>query len=579
MRKLSVNASVTEVQVVAEGGVEVNTQTQELSQVIDTHQMEQLPSLTRNPYDFVGLSGNVSSGDSTGSGTMGGQNLTSRGVGYAINGQRESGTEILLDGVENIAVFNQGIGEDIPVDAVQEYSVITNNYSAEFGRASGGVVNVTTKAGTNKFHGSGWEFNRLSAYTANTYANDAANWAAMQQDLPTSPGHIHPKPVRILGCRSGMEKQDVLRGDHRVDEGTQRGRVENEEVVDPAFIAMLPANAKAYFGTYGTGALPSAGVAATWGNLETTSFGNPLLNGVTQIPASTPLFDTVNFHAPFDAGGGVPENTYQLIGRADYNPTDKTQMFFRVGREDLTQPLGTASYSAYPQYDVGSATLNQSYLYSLSHTFSNDLFGSLKASFTRFNTANSYETSLTYSPNLMFVAPTNPFSGGLIQMPGLENASNPGTGGLPFGGPQNTIQAEPDISWTKGKHTMRFGGLYTYIQMNVAYGAYAQAVEELGATGAASMANLVNGDGNTIGSQLVEFDARVNPQNEFPCVANPSFWTTNDPADLIASAACTITPPLSSANPARSYRYKDWALYGQDSYKFTPKLTFNYGLR
>ncbi len=113
--KLSVSSSVTQVQVVAEGGVEVNTQTQELSQVIDTQQLAQLPSLTRNPYDFVGLSGNVSSGDNTSSSSSSGQNLTNRGVGYAINGQRESGTEILLDGVENIAVFSDGIGEDVPV--------------------------------------------------------------------------------------------------------------------------------------------------------------------------------------------------------------------------------------------------------------------------------------------------------------------------------------------------------------------------------------------------------------------------------------------------------------------------------
>ena len=65
-------------------------------------------------------------------------------------------------------------------------------------------------------------------------------------------------------------------------------------------------------------------------------------------------------------------------------------------------------------------------------------------------------------------------------MPGLQNLSEPGVGGLPAGGPQNTIQIEPDLSWAKGKHSMRFGFLDTYIQLNYAYGAYAQAVEQLG---------------------------------------------------------------------------------------------------
>jgi hypothetical protein len=98
----------------------------------------QLPSLTRNPYDFVALAGNVSEGDnSTHSGTTAidqlgsGQNQQNRGAGYSINSQRESGTEILLDGVENVSIFSQAIGEAVPLDATQEYSINTSNYSAE----------------------------------------------------------------------------------------------------------------------------------------------------------------------------------------------------------------------------------------------------------------------------------------------------------------------------------------------------------------------------------------------------------------------------------------------------------------
>ena len=174
--KLQVGQSSAVIDVIGGAVTQVNTETQELSQLVSIQQMAQLPSLNRNPYDFVAISGNVSNGDATSNGgqsslTGGGQELSGRGVGYNLNGQRQSGTEILLDGVENISIFQQFIGEDVPVDGVQEYSVVTNNFSAEYGRASGGVVNVTTKPGTNDFHGSVWEFNRLGAYTANTYAN------------------------------------------------------------------------------------------------------------------------------------------------------------------------------------------------------------------------------------------------------------------------------------------------------------------------------------------------------------------------------------------------------------------------
>jgi hypothetical protein len=570
--KLSVSSAVTVVQVVGEGGATVNTQTQEISQVVDTQQMIQLPSLTRNPYDFVSISGNVSSGDSTttsssGLGVSGGQNLTNRGVGFALNGQRETSTEILLDGVENIAVFSEGVGEDIPVDATQEYSVITNNFPAEYGRASGGVVNVTTKAGTNAIHGSAWEFNRLSDYTANTYGNDA---------LGTPKGAYTRNQ---FGYAAGGP---IIKNKLFIFESTEWTRVrssaaETEEVFDPAFIALMPANIQAYYKTYGGGVLKSSGVAATVGDEQNNqnqgkSFG--MVNGTTPVPSTTPMFDSVNFTAPFDAGGGIPQNTYALVGRLDYNPTEKTQMFFRGARESANEFLGSDFYSAYPQYDVGTAVTNQSYLYSLAHTFTDTLFLSAKASYTRYNTANSFNAALTSTPSLMFVDPTDHVTNQLIQMPGLENTSNPGEGGLPYGGPQNTIQFEPDLSWTKGKHSMRFGGIFTYIQLNAAYGAYAQAVEQLGKGWVASLSDMMNIDGNPNGAQLYEFETRVDPQGKLPCTAD-----VYDSVPTPAPASCEVQPPLNAAAYARSYRYKDWAFYGEDSYKVTPQLTLNYGLR
>jgi hypothetical protein len=566
--KLSVSSTTTEIEVVGEGGAQVNTQTQELSQVVDTQQMMQLPSLTRNPYDFVAISGNVSSGDSTSTsssalGVSGGQNLTDRGVGFALNGQRETGTEILLDGVENIAVFSEGVGEDVPVDAVQEYSVITSNFPAEYGRAAGGVVNVTTKAGTNSIHGSAWEFNRLSAYTANTYGNDA---------LGTPKGAYTRNQ---FGYAAGGP---IVKNKLFIFESTEWTRVrssasETEEVFDPQFIALMPANVQGYFKTYGGGQIKSSGVATTVGDQETKggyTFG--MVNGTTAIPATTPMFDTVNFNTPFDAGGGIPMNAYDLVGRLDYNPTAKTQMFFRGGREHADEFNGSSFYSAYPQFDVGDAIANQSYLYSLAHTFTSNVFLSAKASYTRFNTANSFNAALTSTPSLMFVDPTDHVTNQLIQMPGLENTSNPGTGGLPYGGPQNTIQFEPDLAWTKGRHSMRYGGIYTYIQLNAAYGAYAQAVEQLGKGWQLSLDNMMNRYGNPNGAPLYDFTTRVDPQGKLPCYQDIYLNT-------LATPSCSVTPPLNPAVYARSYRYKDWAVYGEDSFKLNPRITLNYGLR
>ena len=586
--KLSVDATVTEVQVVDEGGAQVNTQTQEISQVVDTQQLANLPSLNRNPYDFIALAGNVSGGDnSTNSGASAidqlgsGQNQENRGVGYSINGQRESGTEILLDGVENVSIFTQAIGEDVPLDATQEYSIITSNYSAEYGRASGGVINVTTKAGTNNFHGSGWEFNRLSAYTANTYGNDAANSAFLagggSGPLPDPKG-IYTRNQFGYAFGGPIKKDKIF-----IFESTEWTRVrsaatESEEVFDPAFIALMPANIQNYYKTYGQTTLPSAGVASTVAQVASTGVTFGSVNGTTPIPASTPMFDTVNFTAPFDAGGGIPQNTYDLVGRVDYHPTDKTEMFFRGGRENSIQLPGSNSYSAYPQYDTGTTFLNQSYLYSVSHIFTPNLFLSAKASYTRFNENTSFDPSLIYVPNLMFVSPTDPNTGALIQMPGLENMSEPGFGGLPAGGPQNTIQFEPDLSWTKGKHSMRFGFLETYIQLNYASGAYAQAVEQLGTAFQNSLNDMMNTAGNPNGASLTMFATRADPQGKLPCPVDTS-TTDGNFGNVMDNASCAVQTPLAEASFARSYRYKDWSGYGEDSYKVTPRLTVNAGLR
>jgi hypothetical protein len=582
--QLTLGQSSAVVEVVGGAATEVNTQTQELSQLIDSEQLAQLPSLTRNPYDFVAISGNVSNGDTTSNGaTMsnggGGQELTNRGVGYSINGQRESGTEILLDGVENIAVFSVGIGNNIPLDGVQEYSIITNNFSSEYGRASGGVVNVTTKAGTNGFHGSAWEFNRLAAYTANTYNNVALGDPKGQYTRNQFGFQVGGPIVKNKLFASETTEFTRVRSDS----------VQTEEVFDPSFIALLPANAQAYFAQYGTGVLPSSGVAATVGQINActtcpNAFTIGLVNGTTALSPTQPVFDTVNFLVPFNDGGGPPTNTYQLVGRVDYNVSDKTQLFFRLARERDDLFEGTGSFSTYPQFDTGTLNQNQSWLFSANHTFNSYLLDNFKASFTRFDSITSFNQSLTNSPNLMFVAGEDPVTSGTIQLPGLENANAPGAGGLPFGGPQNTIQLEDDFSWTKGKHNMRFGGQFTYIQLNVAYGAYAQAVEQLGGTAQDSMNDLINSAGNPGGSVLSGtsgFSARVNPNGALPCAydAFGNFPATSASAPPNCPASSAVTPPLTSASYGRSYRYKDWALYAQDSFRFTPRLTFNYGLR
>ena len=280
-----------------------------------------MPSLTRNPYDFVALAGNVSAGDSTNSGDSrnasngNSQNATTRGVGFNINGQRSSGTEILLDGVENISVFSDNVGVYIPQDATQEFRVQTSNYEPQYGRASGGIVNVTTKTGTNALHGVVWEFNRLSAYTSNTVTN-------AQEGLPKGEYTRNQFGFAVGG--------PILKNKLFFFGSTEWTRVRSSAistaaVPTPQFLSLAAANTAAFFSAYSGGKNFNFTNTYTAGQL-----------GIAGIPASTPAFGTVAYTAPVNAGGSVPQNTYNIVGRFDYNVSDRTLVFFRYANYNET---------------------------------------------------------------------------------------------------------------------------------------------------------------------------------------------------------------------------------------------------
>ena len=200
----------------------------------------------------------------------------------------------------------------------------------------------------------------------------------------------------------------------------------------------------------------------------------------------------------------------------------------------------------------------------MNHTFSNNILTNTKISFRRLNFNQTYDHAQQNVPELILASGatigTTP-----VQFPGLF-AQFAGAGGLPFGGPQNALQLTHDLSWIKGRHTIKVGGLFDYQQINRAFGAFAQGLELLGTSTSSGLANLSAGT-------LTLFEAAVDPQGQFPCHEDPA---TGLP---IQTPACTLSLPATSPNFARSFRYKDWAVYVQDSWKATPRLTLNFGTR
>ena len=541
--KLAVGSNGVTVEIQADQVSLVNVDTPEVSQVISQEQLSEMPSLTRNPYDFVALSGNVSSGDASASNNLN-QNNATHGVNFGLNGARTSGTEILLDGVENIAVFGDSVGVPVLTDAVQEYRIITNNFSPEYGRASGGVVSLATIAGGNALHGRVWEYNRISATTANTF-NNADNGVA--------------KGIYTRNQFGGIVSGPILKDKLFFAGGAEFTRVRSSAnqiaaVLAPEFLAVAPANLQAFYTAFaGT---PTYNVLSTTTNLQAGGGTAPLY---ANLPATLPVFNKVSYTVPSDAGGGLPQNTYNIFGRVDYSYGTKTQAFFRYVNYNETDLLGSDSYSAYNQYDTGGANKATAYLLSVAHEFNSSLSTLSHLSFSRTAQPTTYNAAYLNVPSISFASAKDPFTEQGLQAPGS-------TGTKPFGGPQNTIQFNQDLNYLKGKHQIQAGAQILYIQENIQFGAYAQAIEQLGKNAANSLAAIDTGN-------IFEFTAAVNPNGATPCSRNPYTGVLNK------TAACTITLPATAPSFARSDRFHDWAAYAQDQFKLTPKFTVDYGVR
>jgi hypothetical protein len=157
---LQVGEVTESIEVVADAPMLETTQPG-LSKVVDNRRIVSLPLNSRNVYTLLyltpGVTGSVSSTYTT---------------GFAINGARTSMLDILVDGVSTAHPTVNGFSGNStfpPVDAIAEFRVLGTNYSAEFGRSNGGVVNVVYKSGTNELHGSAFEFLRNSALDANDF--------------------------------------------------------------------------------------------------------------------------------------------------------------------------------------------------------------------------------------------------------------------------------------------------------------------------------------------------------------------------------------------------------------------------
>jgi hypothetical protein len=525
---LAVGSSATTIEVVGGAVEQVNIESQTLVDTITAKQVETLPTLTRNPYDLVGISGNISPDDA------------GRGAGYAINGQRSSSTNILLDGSDNNDSFTATPGQAVPLDSVQEFSVVTSSFTAEYGRAGGGVVNVATKSGSNTFHGSAYEFNRVSRLASNGFDNNA-------YEVPRAVFTRNQFGYSI----GGPIVKDKLFFFNNTEWFRIRSMSNSVALVPtPQLIAAANSATQAYFTAYGA---LKTGISQgrTYTKADISGLCSSSSVYCAALPASTPVWQTVTYPVPADAGGGDPRNEYQTVARVDYNLSPSTTIYGRYALQNQDAFKGVNVNSPYQGFDTGYTTHNQNILLSVVHTFTPKLVSQSKIVFNRLNQTQPLGDQP--AEGTLYLAASNTASrilGLRVALPGYTPYA-PGNA-IPFGGPQNLGQIFEDISWIHGNHNIRFGGSYIYIRDNRMFGAYQSAVEQLGNNLGVGMENFLKG-------QLLTFQAAVYPQGKYP--------------------GETLTLPVGQPDFTRSNRYHDFSFYGQDTWHVAPRVTVNLGMR
>lgn len=401
----------------------VNTRTGELSYLVDARAIENLPLNGRNYTDLAFLQPGV-----TPYPYRDGGSVVAHGLGMTVNGQDPRANVYLLDGTLLNDMTNgpagSAAGTALGTETVQEFRVETNAYGAEFGRMSGGQVNVITKSGSNQLSGTAYEFHRNDALDARNYFDVAGKPAFTRNQFGVTAGG----PVR-------QDKLFYFVGYEGLRENL--GRTITSAVPD--------ANAR-------LGLLPDPANRGQFLNVGVNAAVAPYLNAYP-APNGASLGDGTALHS-FQFDQRIDQNFLQ--GRVDYNLSPGSQFFARYTLDDADQRLPLD----YPQFPRAFVSRNQFLTAELKQAFSSNLLATYRAGYSRTRVGQSVEANTTlpaFVPGRAFI--------GNIDVGGLQRFGTQASVDVRF--LQQVTSLSADLVWTRGRHLIRGGALAEHYQQDM----------------------------------------------------------------------------------------------------------------
>ncbi|MBZ5577494.1 MAG: carboxypeptidase regulatory-like domain-containing protein [Acidobacteriia bacterium] len=339
-----------------------------------------------------------------------------QGTGPSIGGQRPENNSFNIDGVLNDDHYTTGPQVYISNEAIQQFNLVQNNFSAEFGGGSGGIFNVIVKSGTNQIHGSVYE------YMANRKldAVDANNTHQGVYSLPRFDSN------RLGASIGGPILKDKLFyfGDFEYAPLGQASQPASE-VDAPTSLGLSTLNSM-------TGlSKTNLGVFEKYVPVATAATGTTIVNGVA-IPTGPLSFASPNYN-----------NQYDAIAAVDYNISNKDQL---RGRFIYANSTGIDFNANLPVFYAPNPTISKSISVSEFHNFSPTLENELRLSYKRNNAAiptGGFDfPNLSAFPNISF------------DDLGFQMGPDPNT---PSGSIENTAQLQENITKSWGRHTIKAG--------------------------------------------------------------------------------------------------------------------------
>lgn len=515
---------------VKENPVMVQAASTNLVQVIEQRRIAELPLNGRNVLQLMTINAGVSNSNSAG-GTQ--QVNTLAGGSYSapvsINGSRGNGTNFLLDNASNNDGYTN-IAEPFPnPDAVQEVSVQTSTFDAQYGRGVGGVVNVVTRSGTNEFHGTAYDYLRNNALNARNFFSGRDSMKRNQF------GATIGGPVVLPKLYDGHNRTFFF----FAYQGTRT------RIATPGNLRTVPSEAmksgdlSEWLRPDGTGRIrdPQSPGSYFPNNVIPQDRIDPVAKQLLQyIPSTADPTYQLRFPSPVQK-----EDDNQYMFRGDHSFNDRNRLSLRYFLMNYDRPWLTIP-SNLLYVNAGQTAYAHNAAVNYTKVITPSLLNELTLAFHRSTPKAIPPDSISNVSLEAFGARVNTVPGFPTMDVGISNWSGISMG-LGYNSPQTTYQISNVVSYTHGRHSLRFGGEYKRYRLDVA-------------------SYWLSGGNISFGGQLLSDPGLTNAGNAF--------------AEFL----------LGYASSWRQQSFSSWRLFNhypslfvQDDIRLTSRITVNLGLR